>query len=183
MIGIAARWLLGRLSGLWRVICAHPWPFIVIALCALSWTLLQRGNRYRDDLIATLAAQQTAEQDQIAVNHEPARKSAGIAEKSNVDAKVYYEKGLRAGAAYVSANRVPASCAPRAADLPRTDSPAPVDDIPGQAADLVAVSREDFDTLTGNSLRLAKVQQDAAALIDEGVAVAAIEPAFGGAPR
>lgn len=175
---VAAKWVLGRLRGAWSLFMRHPVECALAIALLLCWGLYARGNRYRDDLTATLAAQQAATQAQVAVNHEPARKSAAVAEKSYVDSKVYYEQGRRAGLAYADAHRVRNSCAPRAADLPRTDSPAPVDDGPGENPDLVALTREDFDTLTGNSLRLAKVQQDASELIEQGVAVAMPDPAF-----
>lgn len=120
------------------------------------------------------AAQPIAEAAQIAANHAPAAKSQTIAEKSNDDAKDYYEAGRRAGAAYADAHRLPAAkaaCAPGRAYLPGTDHVAALDDGPGSAPVMVAVARTDFDTLTGNSLRLAKVHQDAEALIAAGVAV------------
>ena len=61
---------------------------------------------------------------------------------------------------------------PVAADLPGADHAATLDDGPGGAPDMVAVSAADLAILTDNSTRLAKVQADAAALIAAGVAVA-----------
>lgn len=117
-------------------------------------------------------ASQQALQAQIEANHRPAVISAQIAETSNVESKEYYERGRRAGIEYAAAHRVrgEAGSAGGVASVPGTDQAAEKHDGSGQLADMVAVTRADFDTLTGNSLRLAKVHQDAAELIAAGVA-------------
>lgn len=166
-----AKWLLGRLSALWRVILAHPWQFAVVALLALSWVLWARGDRYRDRLLAVQSAQKTATAAQIAVNHEPARKSEEIARKSDAEAPAYYEEGRRAGLAYAAAHRVRNACPVSGPDLPGADRPAEEHDGGGDTPGMVALSKGDFDILTDNSTRLAKVQADALALIEAGVAV------------
>jgi hypothetical protein len=58
----------------------------------------------------------------------------------------------------------------------RSRSPAPLDDRSGDPAAVVALSRADFDLCTDNSARLAKVHQDALALIAQGVAIASQTP-------
>lgn len=114
---------------------------------------------------------------QIVVNARPAIVSAKIAKDSDHDSKTYYADGYSAGAAYARAHLVrgqsgtPGS-AGGAPNLPATDQAAEKHDGPGNADDMVAVSRADFDILTGNSLRLAKVHQDAEQLIAAGIAEA-----------
>lgn len=165
-------------------ICAGGWAWQTVRIEGFHlWFVKVDGLRKeRDDAIAALAAvkkaQPEAAQAQAAVNHVPAAASAQIAEKSNVDAQAYYDRGRAAGAAYADAHRVRPTCPGSpvgAADLPGTDHTAPVDDRSGAAGDDVAVSRADYDILVGNSLRLAKVHQDAQALIDAGAAVAATD--------
>lgn len=123
--------------------------------------------------IALATAQATAAQ--IAVNHAPAAKSQTIAENSRDQSQAYYDEGRRAGLAYAAAHRVrpeAVGCPVSASGVPGTDRAATVDDGPGAAADMVALSQADFDLLVSNSTRLAQVHQDADALIASGVAVA-----------
>lgn len=167
---------IGGIKAGWAWITATP----VHALLALL-TLSAGLNLYQWHLLSiragTIAAvkqgREQATKDQIAVNHAPAAKSRAIAEQSNVDAKNYYEAGHRAGAVYADAHRVPrpAACPVRNPDLPGADRAAGIDDGAGAVAGMVAVSPADFDLLTANSLRLAKVHQDADALIAAGVAI------------
>ncbi|MBA3864725.1 MAG: hypothetical protein C0517_12365 [Erythrobacter sp.] len=114
-----------------------------------------------------------ATEQQIAVNRAPAIKSRTIAEESDDKADEDYAAGRAAGIAYANAHRVrpQAVCPTSNADLPGTNRAAQVDDRSGAAPGMVALSQADFDTLTENSTRLAKVHQDAAALIAAGVAV------------
>lgn len=113
--------------------------------------------------------------DQIAANHAPAVTSRQIAETSRVQSETYYEEGRRAGLAYAAAHRVrpeAIGCPVSTPGVPGTDRVAAVDDGPGDAPGMVAVAQADFDLLVSNSTRLAKVHQDADALIASGVAVA-----------
>jgi hypothetical protein len=171
----AASWLLSALA-------KHPWQTAcLLLLCASVWLWrgwdAEKAGR-KDDAAKVAAAQQKATTDQIIVNHVPAAKSQAIAEKSNAEAQSYYEEGRRAGLAYADAHRVRAqtACPISDADLPGADRPAAVDDGSGVASGMVALSQADFDLLTGNSLRLAKVHQDAESLITAGVAVASVQP-------
>lgn len=181
MTWLAIRLFIGkaleRLMGVFGLIRRYPLQAaIIIAVLALFWQN-RAIHSARVELAAMKAAQVTATAHQQAVNHAPAAKSQAIAEKSNDDAVEYYAKGRAAGLAYAASHRLPASCRPVDSGLPRTDNPAPHDDGQGDVAEMVALSRADYDILTGNSLRLAKVQQDAQSLIDAGVAIP--EPAFG----
>ena len=174
LLGFAS-WLKNAALSAFRLAGRYPWQAaLIVALVATGWQW--RGKQQAlAQLAAMEAAQVTATKSQIAVNHAPAAKSQAIAERSNADAPEYYARGRAAGLAYANAHRVRAeACGPVNPGLPGTDNPAPVNDGTGTVADMVALSRSDFDLLTGNSLRLAKVQQDSQALIDAGVAIPAV---------
>lgn len=119
-----------------------------------------------------------ATEAQIAVNHAPAAKSQKIARQSDDQAKDDYAAGRAAGLAYANAHRVRAGavCPANRADLPGTDHLVAGDDRPGESPGMVALSQADFDTLTENSTRLAKVRAEAEALIAAGVAVPSDAP-------
>lgn len=178
-------------TNLWRAGCA-----VAVACAAVqqvrieglvlrphvgSWsvTLIDRpGWRPRALAAEQALAQVEADQPkaaaaQIAVNHQPAALSAAIAKASDDDAKTYYAAGRAAGAAYAAAHGLRAACADGGtgdADLPGADRAAPLDDRSGSDALDVTVSRADYDRFVVNSLRLAKVHQDAESLIAAGVA-------------
>jgi len=168
-----------RLSRAWDWLAEKPWRgmmvLLLLSICANVASCRKVESQARQ-IAAMESAQKTAAHDQGTVNHFPVLQSKAIAEKSDADAASYYEAGRRAGAAYAAAHpaaervRCPAAAA-GPADLPGANRPAPVDDRPGDTADMVAVSRADFDLLTHNSLRLAKVPQDANTLIEAGAAV------------
>lgn len=136
----------------------------------LNWALLELVCSYRDRFATIRAQQEQAAIQQAEANHEPARKSADIARISNAQSADYYARGRRDGAAYAAAHRVRNACPASNPDLPRTDHAAEFNDESGLSPGMVAVTQADFDTLTANSLRLAQVHQDAAALIAAGVA-------------
>lgn len=143
--------------------------FAAIAVAIWQWN---RADALEERIDRVGKAQSAAGKLQATVNQFPVLQSKAIAEKSDADSQSYYEAGRRAGLAYADAHRVrAATCPAGAADLSGADRPVPLDDGPGETADMVAVTRADFDLLTGNSLRLAKVHQDADALIAAGVAV------------
>ena len=175
LLGFAS-WLKNAALSAFRFAGRYPWQAaLIVALVAAGWQW--RGKQHAlAQLAAMEAAQTVATENQIAVNHAPAAKSQAIAERSNADAPEYYARGRAAGLAYANAHRVRTeACSPVNPGLPGTDNPAPVNDRSGPDASMVALSRADFDVLTGNSLRLAKVQQDAQSLIDAGVAIPAVE--------
>jgi len=179
-------WLLAQSIRAWATIRGHPGLTIaalsfLLTIALLGWLLVDRANLQADlvtaraELAKVQDAQPAARAAQAAVNHQPAAVSATIAEISDAQASAYYERGRAAGAAYAAAHRVQSACAagqPGHPDLPGADHAPPLDDGAGQAADDVAISRADFDILTGNSLRLAQMYQDAQALIAAGIAVA-----------
>ena len=171
----ALGWLNKARTALWGLLCRYPWQTAFFALLMLAnWT--EQGKRAAQAEVAAMkAASKAATVAQIAVNRAPAAKSQAIAEKSNADAQDYYVKGRAAGIAYAASHGVRGACIPASANLPGTDHASPVNDRSGAAPGMVAVTRADFDTLTSNSLRLAKVQQDAEALIDAGVAIKSTE--------
>ncbi|WP_259384352.1 hypothetical protein [Bacillus thuringiensis] len=160
------KWLLGALAS-----AALGIALTVTAIDRNQWRAAARAAQVALEKVK--AAQPIAEAAQAAVNHAPAAKSQTIAETSNANAKSDYDEGRAAGVAYADAHRVrpDAQCKPGNPYLPGTDHVAAVDDEAGKAAGMVAVSQDDFDILTGNSTRLAKVQADASALIAAGVAV------------
>lgn len=170
-LSVAGKWI----GGAWSWATASTARMLGIALVAslclnlYQWHLLSLRAKTID---AVKTGRKAATEAQIKVNQVPAIKSQAIAEKSDVDAKDYYAEGRRAGLAYANANRVrgTASCPQRATDLPRTDRSPEVNDGPGAAPGMVAVSAEDFAILTDNSTRLTKVHQDAEELIAQGVA-------------
>ena len=171
----ALGWLNKARVALWGAISRYPMQAALIASLCLSGWLWHGKHTAQEELAAMKRASVEAGKAQAAVNHAPAAKSQAIAEKSNADAQDYYAKGRAAGLAYADAHRVPRPCPPCPANLPGTDHAKQGDDGPGIAPDMVAVSRSDFDILTGNSLRLAKVQADSQALIDAGVAIKSAE--------
>jgi hypothetical protein len=130
------------------------------------------------DLARITAAQAKASADQAAANHQPAALAARIAEISDAQAAEYY--------AGPCCWRCLGCCSQPARGLPcvwrrrprsaRSRSPAPLDDRSGDPAAVVALSRADFDLCTDNSARLAKVHQDALALIAQGVAITSQTP-------
>lgn len=156
----------------------------VLAAAAIAWSAwaLFAGHYERKGAAKVEAkirpAAAKAAEAQIAANRAPAAKSQTIARQSDDQAKDDYAAGRAAGLAYAAAHRVrPATVCPvGGADLPRTDHAGEIDDRSGAAPGMVALSQADFDTLAENSTRLAKVHQDAAALIAAGVAVPSGEP-------
>lgn len=176
----AVQWLV---ADFWRLVAAA-------LLCACTVLLIQRDGLHMGiiqieglkgrvqqaeaALRAAKNAQAKASAAQAAANHQPAQTSRAIAEASHVQSKSYYEQGHSAAAVYAAGNSVRGTCPEGGsgdAGLPRSDHPAGQHDSAGEPPDLVAVTRADFDQLTGNSLRLAQVREDAQALIAAGVAV------------
>lgn len=166
-----------RIGGGLKWLFAHP--MAVLALALGVWGVIEHRaaakweGAYHKLVTDTQSAADKAAKDQAAVNHRPAAASAAIAEKSNADQSLY-QAGLRAGAAYALAHqlRPQNSCGPGHTDLPGADHIAPVDDGQdrGFGDVMVAVSRDDFDRCTRAITRIAKVHNDAQALIAAGVA-------------
>ena len=172
----ALGWLNKARVALWGLVRTYPWQTACAVLLGLFLGAEHGKHTAQEELAAMKRASVEAGKAQAAVNHAPAAKSQAIAEKSNADAQDYYAKGRAAGLAYADAHRVPRPCPASHAAVPGTDHAAPVNDGPGDTPAEIAVSQADFDQLVANSLRLAKVQQDAQALIDAGVAIKSTEP-------
>lgn len=170
----ALKGILGRLTSAWSWLTASATHILAAMLAvAVLFSLYERHDAAKWHKVAdsTLAAQKAATQAQVAVNHEPAAKSVQIAEKSDVDSQSYYAAGRAAGLAYADAHRVrDDACQPSDPGLPGADRAAQVDDGPGATSSMVALSADDYALLTGNSLRLAQVHQDAEQLIAAGAA-------------
>jgi hypothetical protein len=160
-----------RIDGL-RLIHIHVWKVDTWLIDFEGWKpAVEARNK---QIAAMIAAQKTATTAQIAANHEPAAKSQTIAENSRDQSQAYYDEGRRAGLAYAAAHRVrpeAVGCPVSAPGVSGADRAAAVDDGPGDASDMVALSQADYGLLVSNSNRLAKVHQDADALIAAGVAV------------
>lgn len=168
---IACAVLMVRIDGLHISFSPGSFQFSFINIEGLK----DRAKRAEASLQAMKDEQSRAAAAQAAVNHEPAQISRAIAKASDVQSKTYYEQGRAAAAGYAAGNGVRNACPEDRADgagLPRTGDIAAQHDGPGETADMVAVTRADFDQLTGNSLRLAQVREDAQALIASGVAIA-----------
>lgn len=154
----------------------HPWQ--AAFLLALLWGAYERHQHigWRDFGQSVIAAQHKAAADQIAVNHEPVRKSAAIAEESDAKAPAYYRSVHAAADAHAVRLRAPARPV-GIADLPGTDRPepslhGPAVDAGQPGADLVCRSAVEDHWLIGAAARAAEMHQEALDLISEGVAVA-----------
>lgn len=126
----------------------------------------------KDALARVKVAQEKATTDQVAVNLEPARKSAEIARISDATSPLYYDSVRRASAERV---RPAPQCATGLADLPGADRATPVDDGTIDAAGMVSVAEEDWASITAAAARAAQMHADAQALIDAGVAIASVD--------
>lgn len=174
-----------RIGSIWAWITASAariWA--AIAICALAYAAWQFRRaedwaaKFRNLETDTRTASKQAATDQAAVNHRPAAASAAIAERTDHEADDYLSRAMAAARAYADAHRVQPAPArgPGHADLPGADLPASRDDGQGDAAkldaaDIIGISRADFDICTINSGRIAKVRDAAQALIAAGVAV------------
>lgn len=187
-------WLRGRLQAFAGVAMRYPMQCALVALLCLSaW--LWRGKEHalaeRDEARAEIIAQA----DKFKAAQEAARAQA-LAEREALTA-TYKEladaadlrlaKAKGSAAAYAATHRVrfgkDCGGATQPSGLP---SPSPDDNGPGDAADMVAISREDFDKLTDAALRAAANNAWGQSLVNEGLAVPRYiapdipEPAFGG---
>lgn len=129
-------------------------------------------------------ASEQARKDQIAANLATEARYRAKAEKTDVEYRETLQGALRAADRYAAANRVPAHCArsPGTALAPAEGDDPPRDNGPGETAELVAITREDFDALTENTIRLQAAHDWATGLVEEGLAVKTAadlpEPAF-----
>lgn len=166
LLGIGS-WLKDALRAAWDAICGHPREVIIIALCALSLWFLHGRQDARQELADIRAAQKVAGQAQVAVNHEPARKSEEIARTSNAEAPAYYDSVRRAAAA----NSVRRTCPVSGPDLPRADSAEQGVHGPDAAAELVCRPAVEDSQIVTAAARGAEMRQEGLDLIALGVAV------------
>lgn len=118
------------------------------------------------------AAQVQAEAAQIAANLATEAATARKARKADYDYQAALNDARGLAGAYASRMRVTAACRPaRVAGAPAEDGPAPGGDGPGDGTDMVAVTREDFTTLTDNTIRLQAVHDWGQSLVKDGLAM------------
>lgn len=194
MLGLPALWTAIKLWQGWQRIgdglkwlFAHPMAALALGLGV--WGVIEHRaaakweGAYHKLVTDTQRAAGQAARDQAAVNHRPAAISADIAKRTDHEADDYISGAMAAARAYADAHRVRTASAGGAirGDLPGADHPAPRDDGPGDAAeldaaaDIIGISKADFDSCTINSARIAKVRDAAQELIAAGVAKAADE--------
>jgi hypothetical protein len=165
-------------GNLWRAACA-----VLVGLLLALWVQLHGlpiigGGVLQELRIAQTTitnirnAQKDATAAQVAVNAEPAYKSAKITEVNNVQAPEYYDRVKRASADSV---RPAPRCATSAPDMPGTDSPAKVDDADAIASGMVSVASDDWAKVTNAAGQAVMCVTAGRALIDAGVAVEGIE--------
>lgn len=167
------------LRALWNLALHHPWQAgLIVALVSCGWQTWRLSTVERKLIVARAQiasirnAQKQAAKDQATVNHEPARRSAAIAEVSNATAPVYLDAVRRASGDRV---RKPVGCPTSAADMPRADSAAVGDDQDAGFARMVSVAAEDWDKLVAASGQAAMCVRAGQALIESGVAVASVD--------
>lgn len=133
--------------------------------------------RHKANLVATIKnyrdAQALATDIALAARLADEIRTRELAERTDDANDQLQVAGRDAVARYAAAHRVPRCLASppsgtAAAALPGNP---PVDPGPGEAADMVAVSRADLDQLSEGSLRAAIAKQWAQSLIDSGRAV------------
>lgn len=191
MIWLALGWLKGAAGALFGIIRRYPCQMALLALCGLSLWLWQgkaSALRDRDSAIVALAdqakaykaAQAEAAAKAIAAREADERRTTDLAERTD-HAKDRLLADARARAAdFARRNRLlqaagGASCRPAA---PGQDDAPQDPDRPGDAAEMVIVPRNDFDTLTENSIRLEAAHDWAKALVKNGYATEIPDPTF-----
>lgn len=163
-------------ANLWRAACAVLVGILVALWVQLHGLPIIGGGVLQELRIAQTTitnirnAQAQATAAQVAVNQEPARKSATIAEVNNVQASEYYDRVRRATADSV---RPAPRCAASVTSVPATDSPAEVDD--GNADAPVMVSATDYARIAEAAGQAVMCVSAGRALIASGVAVEGIE--------
>ncbi len=172
LLGIGS-WLKEAAGAALGWIVRWPWQFALIAALLVCGWLWHGRNEARDELAAIHAAQKQATAAQAAVNHEPARKSQAIAEKSDAEAPAYYADVRRAAADNSVRVRDPRPIS--GPDLPGADRSEPGIHGPDPAADLVCRPEVEDGQLVNAASRAAEMHQEALDLIDAGVAVAGLK--------
>lgn len=172
-------WLLMGWKGLrsaFSLIASHPWPALAIVLCAaLAWQTVGKQRLASDNkALATRLVEQRAEyvaaQDKAAQEHLAAKQAAEqryrtLAQRTDHEAETALDDARARADAYVRRMRAEVSCRPSG----QTPSPAgggypESPERPSVDASLVALSRQDFDTLVENTIRLDAAHKWAMAL-------------------
>lgn len=178
--GRTFRWLVADFWRLMTLVLLVAYAALTIRADGLHIGFIQieglkdRAHKAEADLRHVRSAQAKATSAQAAVNHKPAQISRAIAEASDVKSNHYYEQGRAAATGYAAGNSVRKACLEGGtsdAGVRRAADATAQHDSASKQTDMVALTRADFDQLTGNSLRLAQVHEDAQALIEAGVAV------------
>lgn len=118
------------------------------------------------------AAQKEAEAAQIAANKATEARYSAIAKEADNDYQTALNDARGLAGAYASRMRVTAACRPARVAGAAAQDGAPEDrDGPGEDTDLIAVTRDDFTTLTDNTIRLQAVHDWGQSLIKDGLAL------------
>lgn len=118
------------------------------------------------------AAQKEAEAAQIAANLVTEAATARKARKADNDYQTALNDARGLAGAYASRMRVTAACRPARVAGAAAEDGAPEDrDGTSDGPDLIAVSREDFTTLTDNTIRLQAVHDWGQSLVKDGLAL------------
>ena len=183
MTGLVARFALGGILDRVTSPLKAAWGWITesalhLALAALAVSLLAVWY-YRHDaakwqrVVASMeVAQKKAADDQAAVNHEPAKRSAEIAEKSNAEAPAYYDTVHRAADAHAVRLR-PTACPVSTPDLPGANPPVESLLGPDTSPPLVCRPAVEDSQIVGAAARAAEMHQEALDMVEQGIAVAA----------
>jgi len=173
------------LSALFRTACRYPWQAtFVAALCLAGWQTWgkQTAIKERDaqiagrasDKLAYEAAQVQAKAKQAALDNRTAETFRSISQRIEYAAREYEGAFVSAADRYANANRVRrqgaggASCGSAAPGV----HPDPAAPFGGEEdANMVAVTRPDFDALTGQAMQNAERGGFLTALVDAGLAV------------
>ena len=179
-------WLLGALGfvrraaqGAFALATRYPWQAaLIVALLACGWTWHGKSKAIdqRDAARAQVALwkdanakatkwakAEAARKDQLAVTAK---------DNANDSRKTAQAAGARAGDDYASRNRCVRAADSRGVnpDLPRPDTVAGQPEAASDDAQLVGVTRPDFNACTVNSLDLANAQDWAADMVVRGLA-------------
>lgn len=173
----------------WLAVLQSRWTHYTL-LAVACWFLWERGNHHEaradnceiaraNDRKAYELASKEAEAKAIAAKKETENRYAQLARKAD-SLTESRERLLAASHRYAQSHRVrreDVGRSPGRADPASQGGPAEDRDGQGGTADFVAVSRNDFDVMVANSVRLEEVRRWGESLIIAGLAVP--DPAFG----
>lgn len=170
---------LGVPAALHRPLAYVGGVLLVALLCGALWL---RGNHYRgqrDEARATIAEMKTAQvlatAAQIELHKQVQAQSREIARAKDEATQALADARARA-ARYADAHVVRFRPSPtRKANPAGADGPAEDHNGPGADAEMVAVTRPEFDILVENSLRLKRVQEWGDELIEQKLAIPEVE--------